>query len=124
LRFTGGGGKLASGSSDHTIQIWDVANPDQDSIILQRHTGWVWDLDINPQGDRIVSSGSDRTVFVWKIDSAELSNNVCLTGSGRTISEAEWIRYVGSDFDYAEYYAPCSVANIATTAHSGGADAQ
>jgi len=39
---------------------------------LTEHTGAVLDLDFNPNGQQLVSSGEDGTVIVWSIDSANL----------------------------------------------------
>ena len=61
---------LASGSDDHTLQIW---NPHTGERIktLWGHTGWVTGIAFSPDGQRLVSGSSDHTVKLWQVNSGE-----------------------------------------------------
>ena len=67
------GKRIASGSSDHTVQVWDVATG-KNLLTYTEHTrekakggviGGVCSVVWSPDGTRIASGGSDKTVQVW-----------------------------------------------------------
>ena len=60
------GNKIASGSEDHTVQIWSAFNP---SLIYkyQNHSNWVFGLAWSQPDETLIASGSyDKTVQVWQ----------------------------------------------------------
>jgi WD40 repeat protein len=65
IAYSPDGTRIASGSHDHTIRVWDahtgaiVAGP------FQGHTDWVTSVAFSPDGTRIVSGSDDRTIRVW-----------------------------------------------------------
>ena len=59
------GGKLASGSCDSTIKIWDVATG-QCERTLEGHTSYVWAL-AACAGDKLASGSWDKTIKVWDV---------------------------------------------------------
>jgi WD40 repeat protein len=62
------GGRIASGSSDGTVRVW---NPDTgDSTVVTRHDHAVWALAVL-EGGRIASGSSDGTVRVWNPDTGD-----------------------------------------------------
>jgi WD40 repeat protein len=63
--------RIASGSDDETIQVWDTATGQLVSRALAGHTGGVWSVVFSPDGTRIVSGSEDKTIRVW--DSSEHS---------------------------------------------------
>ncbi|KIJ09793.1 hypothetical protein PAXINDRAFT_86979 [Paxillus involutus ATCC 200175] len=86
--FSPDGTKLASGHFDNTIQVFDVETCDE--LILgqiEGHTHWVysvvWSLDgsrlftvihaitLSPDGTKLASASSDRTVRFWGTDSGD-----------------------------------------------------
>ena len=71
-------GKLASGSWDQTVRVWDVASGSC-LFTLVGHTAGVCALAVLPDG-KLVSGSSDKTVRVWE-------NGSCLfTLAGHTFS--------------------------------------
>ena len=64
LTFSYDGTRLASGSTDTTVRLWDTDKPD-DSIILQKHTGWTNVLSFSPNGKMLASGSTDKTVQLW-----------------------------------------------------------
>jgi WD40 repeat protein len=57
-------GHLASGGSDHTVRVWNLASG-KCMYTLQGHEGSVNSIDWSSDGARIVSGSSDRTVRLW-----------------------------------------------------------
>jgi hypothetical protein len=70
LSFSPDGSRLASGSNDHTVRIWDVATG-QEALCLKGHTGWVWGVAFGPSGTKLASGAADGTIKIW--DAAPLT---------------------------------------------------
>jgi WD40 repeat protein/serine/threonine protein kinase len=58
------GGRIASGSADKTIKVWD-ATSGKELMTLRGHKAPVLDINYSPDGRRIVSGSHDKTVRVW-----------------------------------------------------------
>jgi WD40 repeat protein len=97
------GRTLASGSSDKTVRLWDLAGwrPGERAPPcreLKRHTDWVSSVAFSPDGKLLASGSNDGTIFLWDAVTGrkvhELSGDVhsklgtCLTFSpdGRTLA--------------------------------------
>jgi WD40 repeat protein len=58
---------LASGSSDSTVILWDVADPTQHQILYGHKIG-VNSVAFNPQNDqRLASASEDTTIILWDL---------------------------------------------------------
>src|SRR5262249_33067895 len=66
LAFAPDGRRLASGSSDESVRIWDMATGRQQAV-LHGHTGWVIAAAFTPDGQALASAGSDRVVQLWDL---------------------------------------------------------
>jgi WD40 repeat protein len=58
------GRRLATGSEDRTIKLWDTTTGEE-VFTLRGHTAGVLCVAFSPDGQRIASGGYDRTVRVW-----------------------------------------------------------
>jgi WD40 repeat protein len=58
------GRRLATGSDDRTIKLWDTTTGEE-VFTLRGHTSGVLCVAFSPDGRRIASGGIDRTVKVW-----------------------------------------------------------
>jgi len=58
------GKRIASGSVDKTVQVWDAA--DGSHVYTYRgHSNRVWSVAWSSDGKRIASGSNDATVQVW-----------------------------------------------------------
>ena len=71
LAFSSDGAKLASGSMNTTVRLWDTTRNDG-PVTLQKHTGWVNALAFSPDGQMLASGSTDKTVLLWDTATGEL----------------------------------------------------
>ena len=57
-------GRLASGSYDNTVRVWDVSDGGSCALTQSGHTNYVSSLTVLPDG-RLVSGSYDATLRVW-----------------------------------------------------------
>jgi len=70
LTFSPDGRTLATGSSDETIQLWEVATLAQKSRSFEGQIGPVCSLAFSPDGKLLASGGLDSPVRFWNLDGA------------------------------------------------------
>jgi len=65
--------RIASGSEDQTIRLWD-AQTHQQIHVLQKYTSSIYSVVFSPDGQRIASGSGDATVRVWNFNTGQLIN--------------------------------------------------
>jgi WD40 repeat protein len=83
LAFSPDGKRLASGSADWTVRVWDAAGGAA-LLTLCGHEGVVASVAFSPDGKRIASGARDWTVRVW--DAVSGAPLACLRGHKRRVS--------------------------------------
>ena len=64
VAFSPDGTRLASGSTDTTVRLWNTTG-DRDWVTLQKHTGPTNVLAFSPDGKMLASGSTDKTVQLW-----------------------------------------------------------
>jgi serine/threonine protein kinase len=81
------GKRIASGSSDSTVQVWDAANGGN-VYTYNRHSQSVVSVAWSSDGKRIASASFDKTVQVW--DATNGSNVYTYTGHSQPVVSVVW----------------------------------
>ncbi|CCA76519.1 hypothetical protein PIIN_10512, partial [Serendipita indica DSM 11827] len=73
VAFSPDGSRIASGSEDCTIRLWNVVTGQFIGQSFRAHEGWVLAIEFSPDGSQIVSGSSDGTIMLWdaKTDDCE-----------------------------------------------------
>jgi WD40 repeat protein len=75
VAFSPDGSRLASGSNDGTIKIWDTASG-QVQRTLKGHSREVWRVAFSPDGSRLASGSDDGTIQVWDTASGQVQRTL------------------------------------------------
>ena len=95
VAFSIGGRKIASGSWDQTIRLWDIENGEEIAC-LEGHFGAVSSVVFSPDGKMIASGGWDQTIRLWDTKNCKEINffeshsggilSVCFSPDGEKIA--------------------------------------
>jgi len=83
------------------VILWDVATGQPIGAPLIGHQGGVWTVDFSPNGQWLVSGGSDRMVLVWDMRLATWRQRACRVAH-RNMTPTEWTQFFGAEEDYQE----------------------
>lgn len=60
--------KLASGSCDKTVRIWNISDKNQEPIILEGHNAAIELLSWSPNKNKLASVSADSIIYVWNVE--------------------------------------------------------
>jgi WD40 repeat protein len=109
VAFSPDGERLASGSSDNTVKLWDIRNGECLNT-FQGHTNPVLSVAFSLDGKILASSSSDETIKFWDLKTGEclktltdrLSEGMNITGvTGLTETEKASLKALGAVEDGA-----------------------
>ncbi|KAG8995954.1 POC1 centriolar protein A [Tulasnella sp. 427] len=105
IAFSPDGKRIASGSSDRTMRLWDAETGQQLGGPLEGHTDAVDSVAFSPDGKRIASGSRDRTVRLWDAETGQQSGDpleghtdgvifVAFSPDGKRIASGSWDKTV------------------------------
>ena len=81
------GKRIASGSNDNTVQVWNATDGSH-VFIYEGHSSNICSVAWSPDGKRIASGSNDNTVQVW--DATDGSHVFTYKGHTNTVSSVAW----------------------------------
>ncbi len=87
IAWSADGARLASGSDDATVRIWDAASGTEIAQ-LRGHSQRVRSVAWSPSGDQLISGGNDGTLLLWDVGSG--SQLASQPGGSNVIWRVAW----------------------------------
>lgn len=93
------GDMLTSISYDRTVRLWNLKMASVESIVIDEHDDWGYNIDIVPGAEKLISAGADKFIRITTIDPVRLAELVKARVS-RDFTTEEWGAYIGPTVEY------------------------
>jgi WD40 repeat protein len=103
LAFSRNGRRLATGSQDHSIRLWDLASFEE-LLVLRGHTEAVLSLAYSPDGRELVSGSGDQSIKVWDLSERRYFGGDRILQVMGVLWRGEPLGLPPSNLDYRSFY--------------------
>lgn len=91
--------QLVSASTDGTVRIWSLDDPDRFPIVIDESKNWVKSISVDNFNAKVYAGCRDRVFRAYPLSSLELVKDL-FPFLERDISLEEWKRYIGTDIPF------------------------
>jgi WD40 repeat protein len=86
VTFSADGSRIASGSNDKTVRVWDANSGGLVHGPLKGHKGWVLFVAFSPDSKRVVSVSRNGHACIWNVDTGALVSGPSLQHAGGALA--------------------------------------
>lgn len=91
--------QLISASTDGTVRIWNLDDPDQFPVVIDESKNWVKSICVDVRNEKIYAGCRDRVFRAYPLSSKGLVTAL-RPYLKRDMNPAEWKRYIGTDIPF------------------------
>ena len=108
ISFSNDGTKMATGSFDKTVRIWNLNQLEDAPVVLRDHRDWVWSIIFNEDDSRLWAGSRDYLIRLWPVNTDDMAAEICQNLERNKLNTEEWKKYAGDDFAEADSIITCN----------------
>lgn len=93
--------RLISCSFDKKIKIWNYSDFNEEPIILDNHSAWIYSITLSADNTRLISGSENKSIVISEIDITNLKN-IIQKDITENMTHKDWIKYIGEGIIYEE----------------------